>query len=141
MKTQLGKEILSFNKLKTHKLLSYGQGFHRHLDTLLYGSLTLSLSMSQTHLGKMVLQQWSIWSLTIFPFALQSESFFFTEDVTCKMFTKTKKEKSEAIYTFSLKNLNPLYKPEKKKKTQTLGIFPLNFQFVGFARKKSKIPR
>lgn len=57
------------------------------------------------------------------------------------MFTKTKKEKSEAIYTFSLKNLNPLYKPEKKKKTQTLGIFPLNFQFVGFARKKSKIPR
>lgn len=56
------------------------------------------------------------------------------------MFTKTKKEKSEAIYTFSLKNLNPLYKPEKKK-TQTLGIFPLNFQFVGFARKKSKIPR
>lgn len=54
MKTHSGKEILSL-KL-TVLLLSYRQGFHRHLDTLPYKSLTSSLSVFQTRLGKMVLQ-------------------------------------------------------------------------------------
>lgn len=62
----------------------------------------------------MAVQQWSILTLTILPFACQSQSWFLAEDFTCKIFTKTDQPKSEAIYAFSLKKLKPDYELEKK---------------------------
>lgn len=104
MKTRHGKEILNFNKLRT-KLYCW---LHRHLDMLPYSSHTLSLSLCSRHIWERGLCNSEIFGLLHFcPLHFHQNNVFFTEDFTSKMFTKTKREKSGAMYIFSVEKLKP----------------------------------
>lgn len=77
--------------------------------------------------------------LQFFPLHFNQNHFFFfqkTSSVRCLQ----KPRKSEAIYTFSLKNLNPLYKPEKKKDADIRHL-SLEFSICWFCKEEEQNPK